>query len=144
MLRFDHNIVSSSHYLSFRQTNRMPLNYFLDISLRDSSFGREIPTEEESRMLSRSKAGTKGEHLGVRLLLSVEMRLLTRLKDSDSRGRLLGGLTGCREGSEVALLFDSVTRKVRVESGGKLEEREKVSERLDHSIFLLTCLQPAT
>lgn len=64
-------------------------------------------------MLSRGKAGTKGEHLGVKSLLSVEMRLLTRLKDSDLRSRLLRGLTGCKEGSEIALLFDSVTRKVR-------------------------------
>jgi hypothetical protein len=41
----------------------MPLNYFLDVSLRDPCLGGEVSAEEESCVLSRSKAGAKGEHL---------------------------------------------------------------------------------
>lgn len=62
VLRLDHHIVARPDDFAFRETDRMPLNDFLDISLGDPRLGGEVATEEEGRVLCRREAGTKREH----------------------------------------------------------------------------------
>lgn len=62
MLRLDHDVVSCADDLSFGQTDRVPLDDFFDVRLRQLGVGRQRPPERVGMSRQCACPRPQGKH----------------------------------------------------------------------------------